>query len=223
MIADLPSLMAECAPNVGPTTLMAIIKTESGGNPYAINDNTIRVTKQPKSYQEAVQVATDRINRGHSVDMGLAQINSKNLKWLGLTVSQVFDPCTNLKASAKVLESGYERAAKQYGPGQQALLASLSAYNTGSLVRGFSNGYVQKVVNNSGKALKYSIPAMPAGLILQGYAGSVVVNSDPHTAPLSVWEDKPKTETLKQIGSNEKPIQTVNYTPQNSPLQAQGF
>lgn len=77
MIADLSSLIAECAPNIGPTTLMAIIKTESGGNPYAINDNTIRVTKQPKSYPEAVQVATERINRGHSVDMGLAQINSK--------------------------------------------------------------------------------------------------------------------------------------------------
>lgn len=222
MIADLPSLIAECAPNIGPTTLMAIIKTESGGNPYAINDNTIRVTKQPKSYPEAVQVATERINRGHSVDMGLAQINSKNLKWLGLSVAQVFDPCTNLKASAKVLESGYERAAKKYGPGQQALLASLSAYNTGSLVRGFANGYVQKVVNNSGKALKYSIPPMPAGLIHQGQAGSVVVKSDPRSAPLSVWEEQQKAETIKQVGSNEN-IQTVNYTPQNSPLQASGF
>jgi len=216
---DLPSLIAECAPNVGPATMMAIIKTESGGSAYAINDNTLRVPKQPKSYAEAVAMATDRINKGHSIDMGLAQINSKNLKWLGLTVAQVFDPCTNLKASAKVLQSGYERAAKQYGAGQQALLAALSAYNTGSLVRGFANGYVQKVVNNSGKTLKYSIPEMPAGLIVEGHAGRIIV--DPASSPLDVWG---KALQKNNQNPNPKPENTqVKSTPQTAPLEAGGF
>jgi type IV secretion system protein VirB1 len=76
--------------------------------------------------------------------LGLAQINSENLSALGLTVEQVLDPCTNLRAGAAILSEGYARAMKVHGPGQQALQAALSAYNTGTLTRGFSNGYVAK-------------------------------------------------------------------------------
>jgi type IV secretion system protein VirB1 len=63
------------------------------------------------------------VGRGDSVDMGLVQINSKNLPALGLTVEQVFDPCTNMAAGAHILATGYQKAGSLGG--------ALSIYNTG--------------------------------------------------------------------------------------------
>lgn len=138
-------LALECAPNVALPTMEAIIKVESGGNPLAINVNGLRARLLiPDEVPAAVQLAKDWIARGYSVDMGLGQINSKNLRRLGLTVEQVFDPCTNLRASATILIANYQAAVKTFGPGQRALAAALSAYNTGSFSRGMANGYVQK-------------------------------------------------------------------------------
>ncbi len=51
----------------------------------------------------------------------------------------------NLRAMQVVLLKGYEKAAKTHGPGQQALVAALSTYNTGHPERGVRNGYVASV------------------------------------------------------------------------------
>ena len=85
------------------------------------------------------------LNQGMSIDMGLAMINSKNLRPLGLTVESVFDPCTNLKAMQTVLTSAYNKAVKRHGPGQAALASALSEYNTGNASSGIRNGYVASV------------------------------------------------------------------------------
>jgi hypothetical protein len=47
------------------------------------------------------------MSSGHNLDLGIAQINEKNLSWTGLTVDTAFDPCRNLAASAKVLFAKY--------------------------------------------------------------------------------------------------------------------
>jgi len=150
MMPDLPTLFAQCAPDVGISTMHAIVRTESTGKPWVIGDNTATLRVQPTTKAEAVATATALIARGHNLDLGLAQINSRNLAWLGLTVAQVFDPCTNITAAATILKQQYRRAALQFGPGQQALLAAISAYNTGSLRQGFRNGYVHKVLTQAG-------------------------------------------------------------------------
>jgi type IV secretion system protein VirB1 len=138
-------LALDCAPNVAVSTMEAIIKVESGGDPLAMNVNRAKVQPViPKTAPEVAALAKEWIARGFSVDLGLAQINSENLSALGLTVEQVLDPCTNLRAGAAILSEGYARAMKVHGPGQQALQAALSAYNTGTLTRGFSNGYVAR-------------------------------------------------------------------------------
>lgn len=135
-----------CAPQVHPETAWRVIKHESRGNPYVIGINgPYRLTRQPRSRQEAVAVAKLLIEHKVSVDMGLSQINSNNLQWLGLTVEDVFDPCKNIKAMQTVLTQAYERAVRKHGPRQQALVAALSEYNTGSQVKGIANGYVHKV------------------------------------------------------------------------------
>lgn len=146
MLPGLEQLILACAPQVAPSTMSAIVRVESGGKPYAINVNSAqKLMRQPRSAEEATSWANWLVNRGYSVDMGLAQINSGNLARLGLTPQQLFDPCTNLRAGAKILTENYLGAAKQYGGGQDALRAALSAYNTGNYRAGLTNGYVAKV------------------------------------------------------------------------------
>ena len=146
MLPGLEQLILACAPQVAPSTMAAIVRVESGGKPYAINVNGAqRLTRQPRNAEEATAWADWLVKRGYSVDMGLAQINSGNLARLGLTPTQLFDPCTNLKAGAKILTENYLGATRHYGGGQTALQAALSAYNTGNYRAGLTNGYVAKV------------------------------------------------------------------------------
>ena len=131
--------------------MAAIVSVESRGNPFAIGVNRGRQVRQPTSAAEAVAVAKRLLARGANIDLGLGQINSSNLKWLGLSVEAAFDPCSNLAAAARVLTGNYRRAVA-LGI-QSPLGAALSAYNTGSMQRGYRNGYVAKVYRASGTPL----------------------------------------------------------------------
>ena len=140
------ALAPTCAPAVAPTTMLAIAQVESGLNPFAIGVNGPRAERvSTHSRAEAIRTAEALIAAGRNVDLGLAQINVRNLSWLGLSVAQAFDPCRNLAASARVLADGYRRAAPAPGAEQQGLRTALSFYNTGHPERGFRNGYVTKV------------------------------------------------------------------------------
>jgi len=173
---DFPVLAAECAPWVAPQTLEAIVRTESGFRPYAIGVNKgFRLIRQPVSREEAIVTARWLIGNGYNIDLGLGQINSANLTRLGLSVEDAFDPCRNLAASATILGENYRSARQQATDDQQALRAALSAYNTGSFSRGFSNGYVQKVLSNAGAAA----PAPVAPQISQRSRQAVKPDSNP--------------------------------------------
>lgn len=155
------SLLAQCAPNVHWSTMSAIVKVESSGKayaladagpldvPYSVRKNMVR-SYFPGSLGEAAQLARNLIADGHTVSLGLAQVNDRNLDSYGLTIEQALDPCTNLATGAKILASFYRKAAKQYGEGQHALEAAISAYNSGSFERGVSNGYVGQVYAAAG-------------------------------------------------------------------------
>jgi type IV secretion system protein VirB1 len=153
-----PALLA-CAPNIAPVTLEAVIRVESGGNPLAVNVNGLRVQPPPAATAaEAARTAESYILRGYSVDLGLMQVNSRNLVALGTTVERVLDPCTNVRDGAVILTADYAEAARSRGDGQPALQAALSAYNTGSVYRGFANGYVARYYGPGG------VPALAGGL-----------------------------------------------------------
>lgn len=161
--SQMETLMAACAPQIHPTTLRAVIRTESSGNLYAIGDNgNYRLPKEQRilrtlheiNIDRAVQTAQALINAGHVVDLSIGQLNSRNLPRLGMTIRDAFDPCKNLSGAATILVENYLRASAIYGPGQRALLAAISAYNTGNFSSGFSNGYVYKVA----LAAKQSVP-----------------------------------------------------------------
>lgn len=167
------SLAAQCAPDVAPETIAAIVKTESQGYELAINVNGLaRKVAQPTTLTQAIAVSRAYVAKGYSVDLGLGQINSRNMKALGLTWQTVFDPCTNLAAAGAVLAGNYRQVRGGLHP-QRALRIALSMYNTGSQSRGFANGYVGRVVGNAGIA--DTAPPAPAQ--------SAVISSTPDIVP----------------------------------------
>lgn len=150
--AAILGLAAQCAPNVAPSTIAAVVHTESKGHQFALGVNGVaRQPARPRNATEAARVAQAYIAKGHSVDLGLGQINSRNMRRLGLSWETVFDPCTNIAAAGAVLSGNYQQVRPGRAP-QQALRVALSMYNTGSQSRGFRNGYVSRVLNNAGVA-----------------------------------------------------------------------
>jgi type IV secretion system protein VirB1 len=150
LLLDLTNLLAlapACAPAVAPSTLLAVAKVESGFDPFAIGVNG--PAPQHLTFADAskaAQTARTLIAEGRNIDLGLSQVNVRNLGWLGLSVEAAFDPCRNLAASAQVLEAGYAKARATEGSEQAAVRVALSYYNTGTDSRGFRNGYVSRVV-----------------------------------------------------------------------------
>ena len=122
-----------CAPNVAPTTSLAIISVESKGWPWSIHDNTENRGYALRTRDEAARAAAELVQAGHNLDLGLMQVNTSNLGWLGLGIAQAFDPCTNIAAGGRILTQDYVSASRQYGPGQIALYHAFEAYNSGKM------------------------------------------------------------------------------------------
>ena len=173
--------------------MSAIVTVESHGNPNAIHDNTTDRSYFPAAQADAITLASGLVAAGHSVDLGLAQINSGNLPGLGLTVADMFDPCTNLRAGSRILSGDYSEAVNRFGPGQYAALRAIGAYNTGRLTRG--DPYIRKVLDAyiaGGPPHPAPVPALvtppPAPVMLVTRPGRVAV----HTANRA--REKPQTD-----------------------------
>ena len=160
---DFLTLAQQCAPQVSLSTMEAIVRSESGFNPFAIGVVHGRLLRQPASEAEAVATAQALAASGWNFSVGLAQVNRANWLAYGLNVRSAFDPCRNLAAGAAILQGCFElarrkRADAQTDP-QSALRAGLSCYASGNLSTGYRTGYVQRVVNN---ARAPAVPAAPA-------------------------------------------------------------
>jgi type IV secretion system protein VirB1 len=118
------ALALQCAPAVDPHMILAIGQHESGLDPLTLHDNT---TGQSLHGQGVIAAATQLIAAGHSVDLGLMQVNNHNLDLLGLRLRDTFEACRSIEAAAR-------------------LLALFSKYNTGSPTRGIINGYAPRVL-----------------------------------------------------------------------------
>lgn len=158
MIAELAALALSCAPDIHPVTLQALVGHESRARQYAIGVNRKgqHLPRQPSTLAEATAAAQRLIEQGIDFDAGLGQINVRNWAWLKLDSTTVFDPCRNLAAAQTVLADCYARALPGHKHPQQALRAALSCYNTGNFSRGFSNGYVGKVLTQA----RIQVPAL---------------------------------------------------------------
>lgn len=130
-------LALQCANGVHPNTLQALVRTESGFNPYAIGvvDGAI---KQPTTFAEAVAAAKKLHEEGKNFSMGLAQINRYNLAKYDLDYESVFDPCKNLHVGQEILAECFGRAG---GEPQTALQRALSCYYSGNFRTGFTQDF----------------------------------------------------------------------------------
>lgn len=139
-------MAAACALFVAPDTTESIIEKESGGNVFAVHVNGLDKRQQPTPVTAAAAVDAARyfITHGYSVDLGLMQVNSRNLGTFHASLADAFVPCRNIEMGATILAADYAEAARKTGPGLTALLAALSAYNTGNFYDGFLNGYVSQ-------------------------------------------------------------------------------
>jgi type IV secretion system protein VirB1 len=158
----LSTFLEQCGPAVAPATTSAIIQVESGGYPLAIGDNQLRKSFAPKTRSEAVRLAAQLLDQGHSVDLGLMQINSFHLTPMGLSLDDVFDPCRNVRAGTTILADFYRKF--DTGDPAYTLMKALSAYNTGHAWKGA--GYVNKILVAAGvnyRVVFVPVEGAPAG------------------------------------------------------------
>ena len=157
-------LLERCAPQVSPVTLAALVAQESGGWPWTLDDDSTGESFALTTRGAALVLARSLIARGDSVDLGLAQINSRNLRWLGLDVRQALDPCVNLRAAQTVLLSGWMRARRGRRSGGR-LRQTLSLYHSGRLDGRAGRRYSAAIFRRSDKTLRIQpvIPAIPGG------------------------------------------------------------
>jgi len=144
-------LAGRCGSSVAVSTLAAVAKTESGFETLGIYDNTTGQSQIHKTPDEAAAAAERLIAKGDSLDIGLMQINSANLKGLGMSVRDALDSCKSISAAATILTRNFLNA-HDAPTDQIALRDAISQYNTGNRADGYRNGYVRKV-EQAAKAL----------------------------------------------------------------------
>jgi type IV secretion system protein VirB1 len=201
----LAQLLRDCAPSVSPKTMTAIVRVESGGNSLALRDNSLGRAFAPGSTAEAVAWANQLLAMGHSLDLGLSQVNSANLPMLGLTVRAAFDPCTNLQAGATILGADYRNAAQHFGTGQYALRRAIGAYNSGSLYAG--QDYVNEILAAAGLAPE------------TGYVPDIQAATGSESGSLPPGVSAPKAKAKRGIPGTDAtpgPAYTIQRTPGSS-------
>jgi len=157
---DVAALQSHCLPAVPLSTIGAIIRVESDGNPntmqidfprvilkrWHLPEGTLRLKRQPATQREALEWLGYFERRGIFVDVGLMQVSTAEARRRGISVESLLDPCSNLRAGWQILDSAYQIEVKIYGPGQGALQHAISRYNTGDTQRGIDSGYLARVM-----------------------------------------------------------------------------
>ena len=206
------ALADQCASFVAPHTLEAIVKTESNFDPLKIGVNGgAKLQRQPVNVEEAIVTAQWLLQNGYNIDLGLGQVNSSNLNRVGLSVTEAFDPCKNLKAAGTIFNNSFQVAIQQY-PEDQALQVALSAYNTGNFLQGFRNGYVGKVLRNmpDKASIVENAPAtvQPIPLVNASHKPTIAEVIRPKPAMVTVEKPiEPANKTTAIASASDKPAQ----------------
>jgi type IV secretion system protein VirB1 len=115
MTAIFVDIAQSCAPMVQVEMLAGVVSLESKFLPFTIRvNNGSALPVQPSSKPEAIELATSLIADHQDIQIGLGGIGMEELRKLNLSVSDAFDPCRNLKATAALLD-GYYRLALRVG------------------------------------------------------------------------------------------------------------
>ncbi|WP_416067658.1 type IV secretion system protein VirB1 [Rhizobium sp. ZK1] len=129
MSAAFVDIARSCAPMVQVEMLAGVVSLESKFLPLAIRINSgVPLAAQPASKAEAIELATSLIADHQDIQIGLGGIDVEKLRKLNLSVSDAFDPCLNLKATASLLEGYYHLALKVGAVPAQAENVMLQSY-----------------------------------------------------------------------------------------------
>ncbi|MFJ1311346.1 lytic transglycosylase domain-containing protein [Agrobacterium sp. P15N1-A] len=122
-------LAQNCAPIVASETLAGVVSLESRFAPFNIRINSgAPLKRQPGTKAEAIEVATSLAAKRHDIRMGLGGIGLEELQRLNLSISDAFDPCLNLKATATLLDGYYRLAARAGADPARAEQIMLQSY-----------------------------------------------------------------------------------------------
>ncbi|CAN7736391.1 lytic transglycosylase domain-containing protein [Rhizobium leguminosarum] len=129
MAVTFVDLAQNCAPMVDVRTLAAVISLESGFKPFAIRIVTgSPLERQPASKAEATELATSLVADRQDIQIGLGGTDMEELRKLKLSISDAFDPCLNLKATATLLDGYYRLALRAGADTKQAENVMLQSY-----------------------------------------------------------------------------------------------
>lgn len=187
---DLATLINQCVNPAHKVVMEAIIKVESSGNPLVLGLNKgYKLQTQPKNEEQAKAWAEYLEQHDYNFDVGLGQVNIKNIHKYGYKAKDMLDPCLNLKIASDILDKNYQ-VALATDNSAKALQKAISAYNTGNFNSGFSNGYVHKVNAKLGTSLA-----------LNGEIPPIISTSSKHQIKTIKVRDN---ETTKVVNNNHQ-------------------
>lgn len=188
---NLALLILQCATPVTQVKMPAIIKTESQNNPLAIGLNKgYKLKFQPKDTEQAQNWVEYLEKNDYNFDVGLSQVNIKNIKKYGYTAKDLLDPCVNITVGSDILAANYKNAMNSSKSSTDAWQKAISAYNTGNFTSGVQNGYVAKVIANSQK-LALNDKDLPPIISTGQSAKKIVVRNALNTQNAQITQQKP--------------------------------
>ncbi|API55424.1 type IV secretion system protein VirB1 (plasmid) [Rhizobium leguminosarum] len=192
MAVTFVDLAQNCAPMVEVRTLAAVISLESRFKPFAIRINSgPPVERQPASNAEAIELATSLAADHQDIQIGLGGIGMEELRKLKLSISDAFDPCLNLKATATLLDGYYRLALRAGANARQAEKVMLQSYH------GRNDPSV-------GQMVRYDEQVRKEMVRLSSNLASVAIGEPREEAPLDERSDSRQasviTESIPQSG-----------------------
>lgn len=162
--------LTRCGIDTHSDTIARIVKHESNNRQFAIGinvgDGTSKALFAPDE-ATAVVWAKDLLSRGYpSIDLGYGQINNRNLEKLGVPIEQIFDECTNIKASHQIFTTNLAATGNN-------LTAALSMYNTGKPNSPRGLKYAAAVLGNN--SFDKSITTITNAIETNPYKASAVI------------------------------------------------
>jgi type IV secretion system protein VirB1 len=158
------SLAMQCAPQIHPSTMRALVKTESSFNPYAIGVVGGALPEQPLTLEQGLSAVKILTEKGLNFSIGLGQINRQHFDVKN--AEKIFEPCNNLKISGKILQQCYKSALSESSGQQEALKKAFSCYYSGNFTRGFDPkggvSYVDMVLAANSESESVVVPAIGA-------------------------------------------------------------
>ncbi|NTF50327.1 type IV secretion system protein VirB1 [Rhizobium rhizogenes] len=129
MAVSFTDLAQTCAPAIAVETLAAVVSLESQFQPFDIRvSGSPSLHEQPTSKAAAIETATALMAEHQDVQLGLGGIGIAELRKFDLSISDAFDPCLNLRATATLLDGYYRLAVHAGATLQQAERVMLQSY-----------------------------------------------------------------------------------------------